>query len=131
MILMGDEVRRTQGGNNNAYCQDDETSWFDWTRLETHADVHRFVRLLCARRILRDADVERRRLSLNQMLEKAAITWHGVKAGEPDWSPQSHSIAMMSELEEPGLTLFLIANAYWEPLDFELSPVPNTENGSW
>src|SRR5205823_12815930 len=65
MILMGDEVRRTQGGNNNAYCQDNETSWFDWTRLETQADVHRFVRLLCARRILRDTDVERRRLSLN------------------------------------------------------------------
>ena len=43
MILMGDEVRRTQRGNNNAYCQDNETSWFDWTLLEKHADVHRFV----------------------------------------------------------------------------------------
>ena len=43
MILMGDEVRRTQRGNNNAYCQDDETSWFDWTLVEKHADVHRFV----------------------------------------------------------------------------------------
>jgi glycogen operon protein len=40
MILMGDEVRRTQRGNNNAYCHDDETSWFDWTLLEEHADVH-------------------------------------------------------------------------------------------
>ena len=53
MILMGDEVRRTQGGNNNAYCQDNETSWFDWTLLEKHADVHRFVKLLTARRLLR------------------------------------------------------------------------------
>ena len=43
MILMGDEVRRTQRGNNNAYCQDNETSWFDWSLLEKHADVHRFV----------------------------------------------------------------------------------------
>ena len=43
MILMGDEVRRTQGGNNNAYCHDNETSWFDWTLVEKHADVHRFV----------------------------------------------------------------------------------------
>ena len=43
MMLMGDEVRRTQGGNNNAYCQDNETSWFDWTLLAKHADVHRFV----------------------------------------------------------------------------------------
>ena len=46
MILMGDEVRRTQRGNNNAYCQDNEISWFDWTLLEKHADVHRFVTLL-------------------------------------------------------------------------------------
>ena len=43
MILMGDEVRRTQRGNNNAYCQDNEISWFDWTLVEKHADVHRFV----------------------------------------------------------------------------------------
>ncbi len=53
MITMGDEVRRTQRGNNNAYCQDNELSWFDWTLLERHADVHRFVSLLCTRRVLR------------------------------------------------------------------------------
>ena len=50
MILMGDEVRRTQGGNNNAYCHDDESTWFDWSLVEKHADVHRFVTLLAARR---------------------------------------------------------------------------------
>jgi glycogen operon protein len=44
MLLMGDEVRRTQGGNNNAYCQDNELSWFDWTLVERHRDLHRFVR---------------------------------------------------------------------------------------
>ena len=46
MLLMGDEVRRTQRGNNNAYCHDDETSWFDWTLLEKHADLRRFVSML-------------------------------------------------------------------------------------
>ena len=64
---MGDEVRRTQRGNNNAYCQDNEISWFDWTLLEKHADVHRFVRLLIARRLLRDMERERQRVSLNQL----------------------------------------------------------------
>ena len=44
MILMGDEVRRTQHGNNNAYCQDSEMSWFDWDLPARHADLHRFVR---------------------------------------------------------------------------------------
>ena len=54
MIIMGDEVRRTQHGNNNAYCHDDEANWFDWTLLEKHAEVHRFAKLLIARRTLRD-----------------------------------------------------------------------------
>ena len=71
MILMGDEVRRTQHGNNNAYCQDNEISWFDWTLLSKHADVHRFVRLLIARRLLRDVEHERRRVSLNQIAPEA------------------------------------------------------------
>ena len=43
MLLMGDEVGRSQQGNNNAYCQDDEISWFDWDDPERHADLHRFV----------------------------------------------------------------------------------------
>src|SRR6202008_4654546 len=71
MILMGDEVRHTQGGNNNAYCQDNETSWFDWTRIKKHADVHRFVSLLNARRLLRDAEHERQRISLTTLLGEA------------------------------------------------------------
>ena len=70
MILMGDEVRRTQRGNNNAYCQDNEISWFDWTLVAKHADVHRFVTLLIARRLLRDVEHERQRVSLNQLIRK-------------------------------------------------------------
>ncbi len=49
MFLMGDEVRRTQHGNNNAYCQDNESNWFDWSLVKKHADVCRFVKLLIAR----------------------------------------------------------------------------------
>src|SRR5262249_32952650 len=79
MILMGDEVRHTQDGNNNAYCQDNETSWFDWTRVEKHADLHRFVRLLIARRVMRDVEHERQRVSLNTLIQQASKAWHGVK----------------------------------------------------
>ena len=85
MIVMGDEVRRTQYGNNNAYCQDNETSWFDWTLLEKHADLHRFVKLLIARRLLRDMDAERDRSSLTELLRKPRKAWHGVKLNQPDW----------------------------------------------
>jgi glycogen operon protein len=125
MVLMGDEVRRTQYGNNNAYCQDNETSWFDWDLLAKHADVHRFVTLLLnARRRLRNTEIfERQRISLNQLLRGANLTWHGVKVGQPDWSMSSHSVALTVEMHDERLTVHLIANAYWEPLDFELPQI--------
>jgi glycogen operon protein len=125
MIGMGDEVRRTQHGNNNAYCQDNETSWFDWTLLSRHADVHRFVRLLIASRLMRDVERERQRVSLNQLLHGSKHAWHGVKLGNPDWGSSSHSLAFEAELSAERLRLYLILNAYWEPLDFELPPVSN------
>jgi glycogen operon protein len=120
MIVMGDEVRRTQYGNNNAYCLDNETSWFDWTLPNRHADMHRFVRLLIARRLMRDVEYERRRISLNQMLCDGTKAWHGVKLEQPDWSSGSHSLAFNADLPGHELTFHLILNAYWEPLDFEL-----------
>ena len=129
MILMGDEVRHTQGGNNNAYCQDNETSWFDWTRVARHADVGRFVTLLNARRRLRDVEHERRRESLTEMIRRASQAWHGVKFGQPDWSDQSHSVAFTADLEREGLSIYLILNAYWESLEFE--PPPASDGGSW
>jgi glycogen operon protein len=120
MIGMGDEARRTQSGNNNAYCQDNDTSWFDWTQVEAHADVHRFVTLLNQRRLLRDVHHERRRVSLTQWLRGARKAWHGVLVGRPDWGEDSHSLAFSAELAQDGLAVYFILNAYWEPLDFEL-----------
>jgi isoamylase len=129
MILMGDEVRRTQGGNNNAYCHDNEANWFDWSLVEKHADVHRFVSLLLARRQLRDQTAERQRVSLTQMLHQAKTAWHGVKHLQPDWSPQSHALAFGADMRREGLELYVIMNAYWEPLSFELPET--TESEPW
>jgi glycogen operon protein len=123
MILMGDEMRRTQFGNNNAYCQDNETSWFDWGLLAKHADVHRFVTLLNARRRLRKTEIERQRISLNRLLRGTNLTWHGVKVGQPDWRTSSHSIALTVEMPDERVTVHLIANAYWEALNFELPQI--------
>jgi len=131
MILMGDEVRRTQRGNNNAYCLDNEQNWFDWTLVVKHADVHRFVTLLNERRILRDVEHERQRTSLTQLLHQAKKSWYGVKLGPPDWSPQSHSVAVSAELEREQCLFYLILNSYWEPLDFELPPVGNGSANPW
>jgi isoamylase len=131
MILMGDEVRRTQQGNNNAYCQDNETSWFDWTLVAKHTDVHRFVTMLSERRLFRDVEPERGRLSLNQLLRKANRTWHGVKLGQPDWSPSSHSLAFTAQTPNEKLFFHVILNAYWEPLEFELPPAGDHREDSW
>src|SRR5262249_32901605 len=129
MILMGDEVRRTQGGNNNAYCQDNETSWLDWTLLGKHADVHRFVTLLNARRLLRDVEHERRRETLTEMIRETNKAWHGLDLDQPDWGDDSHSIAFTVELRRERMLVHIILNAYWEPLDFELPP--EGDGGQW
>jgi glycogen operon protein len=131
MILMGDEVRRSQQGNNNAYCQDNETSWFDWTLVAKHQDLRRFVTLLSAQRVLRDVEMEQQHLSLNQLLRKANRTWHGVELGQPDWSYSSRSLAFTAETLDQKLLFHVILNAYWEPLEFELPPTGEQSEDSW
>jgi isoamylase len=123
MLLMGDEVRRTQRGNNNAYCQDSELSWFDWSLLERHADIHRFVKALCAFRQRRDVVTEEGKLSLNELLQRAKIVWHGVALNRPDWSERSHSLAFTLQSLGARYLLHGMLNAYWEPLTFELPTV--------
>ena len=131
MVVMGDEVRHTQYGNNNAYSQDNKISWFDWSLLEKHADVHRFLRLLIERRVLRDLEAELHRKTLHQMLQAATKAWHGVNLNQPDWSDDSHSFAFGAVLPKENLLFHLIANAYWEPLTFELPAVNNGRRDPW
>jgi isoamylase len=131
MITMGDEVRRTQQGNNNAYCQDNEISWFDWTLVAKHADLLRFVTLINSRRLLRDLEPARQYLSLNEALAAANKAWHGVTPGQPDWGDSSHSLAISAEAANKELLFYVILNAYWEALEFEL-PRKGGDNGdSW
>jgi len=131
MILMGDEIRRTQGGNNNAYCYDDANNWMDWGLLDKHADIHRFTKLLIARRLLRGVEAEQQRKSLDQMLREARKAWHGVKVEQPDWSDCSHSLAFGAELKNQKLYFQLMMNAYWEPLEFELPSSDDRGGHPW
>jgi glycogen operon protein len=124
MLLMGDEVRRTQHGNNNAYCHDSDISWFDWRLVERHAGVKRFVKLLNALRRRRGVATASSRASLNQLLEQARIEWSGVDLHRPDWSDQSHSLAITMESPHGHFLLHGIFNAYWEALAFEVPPRP-------
>jgi len=131
MISMGDEVRRTQQGNNNAYCQDNEISWFDWTLVAKHADLLRFVTLINSRRLFRDLEPAQRYLSLNEALVAANKSWHGVIPGQPDWGDSSHSLAISAEVPNKELLFYVILNAYWEALEFELPRKGGDDGDSW
>jgi len=131
MVLMGDEVRRTQRGNNNAYCQDNEISWFDWTLIEKHADVYRFVKLLIARLLLRDSEAERERKSLEQLLSEGNKTWHGVNVEQPDWSLSSHSLAFSAKIPKEKLMFYIAFNSYWDVLEFELPSMSRWGDNPW
>lgn len=131
MLLMGDEVRRTQLGNNNAYCQDSDLSWFDWSLLKRHGDIHRFMKSLNAFRQHRDVTAEEVKLTLNQVLQRATIEWHGVVLNLPDWSEHSHSLAFTLRTLRASFLLHGMLNAYSEPLTFELPPIPAESEQRW
>jgi isoamylase len=126
MILMGDEVRRTQLGNNNAYCHDSELAWFDWSLTKHHADVLRFVQLLIDRRLRRDVSAEHNRLTLTDLIRRAPHAWHGVHPFQPDWGDSSHSLAFSTDIPDQNLSFYMILNAFWESLQFELPPTSNS-----
>ena len=84
--------------------------------------MHRFFKLLTARRLLRGTEHEQERMSLNRLIQAATKAWHGARLNQPDWSDHSRSVAFTAEIRKEKLLFHLILNAYWEPLDFELPP---------
>jgi glycogen operon protein len=133
MLLMGDEVRRTQLGNNNAYGHDDPLSWFDWTAVDRQTDLLRFTRgLIRLRRQVTDVLALPDDISLLDLLAQASIEWDGVALGEPDLGPDSHSVALTVRVDQGAMRF--VFNAYWERLEFAL-PVPDTStepsNDDW
>jgi glycogen operon protein len=136
MLLMGDEMRRTQRGNNNAYCQDNEVSWVDWRLLDRHPDLHRFVRMAIAARLQWRERIEQREeygLSLTELLRRARFDWNGIRLGQPDWGDDSHSLACTVRCGPGRLPFWLhmMFNAHWEALDFELPPGPDDAASGW
>jgi isoamylase len=123
MIVAGDEVRRTQQGNNNAYCLDDETSWFDWDLVRKNAEMLEFFQAITRFRLENSA---LRRSSFFDGSVNARgvpdLTWHGTCLGRPDWSPGSRTLAatLGGQGDEPDL--HVMVNMHWEDHDFELPP---------
>jgi len=127
---MGDEMRRTQRGNNNAYCQNNETSWLDWKLLVRHADIHRFAKQLISLRLNGIGPIDGSDMTLNELLRRQKVQWHGVRLGAPDWSDDSHSLAATVRLLGDREVLHIMVNAYWEALRFEI-PVVGEAGEPW
>jgi isoamylase len=111
MIVAGDEFMNTQGGNNNPYNQDNETTWLDWGRLAANRDVFRFFRLMIAFRKAHPTLGRSR-------YWREDVRWHGVGA-DPDLSPGSRSLAFfLSGASVSDDDLYVMINGWWEPLSF-------------
>ncbi len=122
MILAGDEFLRTQRGNNNAWCQDNEISWVDWSLAEMNADFLRFAREMIALR-KRHPALRRRRF-----LKPGEVRWHGVEVGRPDFLPTSRTLAMTLDGRatgrEPDRDFYVAFNAWKEAVRFTIPPPP-------
>jgi isoamylase len=127
MLLAGDEIRRTQKGNNNAYCQDNEISWIDWSFLQREKDLFRFFKRMIHFR-LRHSALRRREYFWGEKDRWGCpeITWHGVRLNHPDWSHESHSLSFTLAGFESDTDIHVLISAYTEPLLFEL---PETRKG--
>ena len=130
MLVAGDEVRRTQRGNNNAYCQDNEISWFDWGLMDKNRDLHRFWKRMIAFR--KDHPSLRRRHFWSGAVNDRGlpdVCWHGCALNQPDWSdPNARALAMTLAGFEGGADIHVMMNMYWEPLDFQ---VPALNGRGW
>jgi isoamylase len=126
MMLGGDEFLRTQKGNNNAYCQDNAISWFDWSGLETHRDMHDFVKKIIAFS-KRYTVLQRRKFVLDEDLDADNVpdfSWFGTDLNQPQWdNPECRTLCYRLDGGQVAsavgdYTLLVILNA-----DHRLQPV--------
>ncbi len=131
MLLAGDEFLRTQKGNNNAWCQDNDTSWIDWRLKEANADFFRFTTMLIELRrrhpALRRREFLRGSGRYNDL--RADIVWHGVEPFNPDFSPGSRTLAFCLDgketQREDDRDFYVACNAWVDGVEFRVPRAPN------
>ena len=131
MILMGDEVGRSQGGNNNAWCQNNPLGWMVWDQEICDEDLHIFVKKLI---------IIRKQLPeffspgfINKSYKENCkftnsdfwLQWHGIEVNKPDWGDWSHTLGYSINKKNEGSAVWLGFNAYKEAMPFEL-PKPTS-----
>jgi glycogen operon protein len=126
MMVAGDEVRRTQRGNNNAYCQNNEISWFDWDRARRNEDVFRFFKeMISFRRV--HSIVRRPDFFAGETNDRGLpdIAWHGCKLNSPGWSdPSASALAFTMGGFDGDEDLHAMLNMSGQDLEFEIPSLP-------
>lgn len=134
LILSGDEFGNSQGGNNNAYCQDNNTSWLDWNQQNTNRDIYEFVRHTIAFRKMHPVFHMAKEPRIMDYLTCGYpdVSYHGVKAWCPEFDSYRRQIGIMycGEYErqaggKPDDYFFAAYNMHWEPHDFSLPNLPS------
>jgi glycogen operon protein len=125
MLLAGDEMGRSQQGNNNAWCQDNDLSWIDWGDLDNNRELFTFFRRLIAFRqqhaLLRPRHFEREESG------ERCLTWHGFRLHTPDWSETSQSLAMHLQGTADEAEIYLVAHASAKASAFALPDKGNNK----
>jgi len=128
MLLAGDEVLRTQRGNNNCYCQANELSWFDWTLTRRNADMLRFVRCMIALRRRHPILMRRRFLTGEPVGERGMpdLSWHGASLDAPPWDdPEAQVLAFtLASTAEGEADLHVLLNMSEASVEMELPDIP-------
>ncbi|HVS34175.1 MAG TPA: glycogen debranching protein GlgX [Gemmataceae bacterium] len=112
LLTQGDEFGRTQHGNNNAYCQDNEISWVDWSLAQKNAGLVRFTRMMIALRARHFAG------SRDRFVQR--VSWHGAQPNEPDWTGQRRALAFQLHGRNGQPDLYVVFNAWPESQKFTL-----------
>ncbi len=119
LLSQGDEFGRTQRGNNNAYCQDNEISWVDWDAAQRNAGLTRFTRMMIALR--------KKYFALSREEFVSRVSWHGTSVGNPDWTGLRRTLAFQLHGWQGRPDLYVLFNAHWEWQKFCLPP----HDGQW
>ncbi|MFL0777859.1 MAG: glycogen debranching protein GlgX [Prochlorococcus sp.] len=132
MLLMGDEISRSQGGNNNTWCQDSPLGWMIWDPDHCDMELHLFVsRLLKVRSMLPELfspihPPQETPLLQDQNCDDLWLQWHGVEPTKPDWSSWSHSLCCSINRGAKGSVMWMGFNAFSKAMHFDL-PKPTSQ----
>jgi glycogen operon protein len=131
MLLMGDEVRRSQGGNNNSWCQNNPLGWMHWQADQDDIALRTFLqRLITLRRHLAglfNPELAHPEGGASQSAEEPELwrQWHGITLNKPDWASWSHTLAWSLNHRSQGQLIWCGMNAYGKAIDFELPICPS------